>query len=229
MGIRPIARIFGRWINLCIAAYVAMSLAMVCWTFLWPEPELNKIVPADALICLGGGMDKYGVLAESTLNRVDRCVELYRAGLAPVILFTGGTSTFDGPSAAGQMSRYAIAFGLPASAILTENRAHSTLQNALFSLPLIPDAASLIVVTEAFHLPRSWTSIKWAAWELDAQSPSIALVMSEKVRRNRDGSFNKTALFRESIAIWFNALRAIAYSAAKQSGWAEHRLEGLLH
>ena len=117
-------------------------------------------------------MDVYGVLAESTLNRVDRCAELYRAGLAPVILFAGGTSTFDGPSAAGQMSRYAMAFGVPASAILTENRAHSTLQNALFSLPLIPNAAFLIVVTEAFHLPRSWISTKRAAWKLGAQPPA---------------------------------------------------------
>ena len=149
-----------------------MSLAMVCWTFLWPEPDLNTIVPADAIICLGGGMDVYGVLAEFTLNRVDRCAKLYRAGLAHVILFAGGTSTFDGPSAAGQMSRYAMAFGVPASAILTENRAHSTLQNALFSLPLIPNAAFLIVVTEAFHLPRSWISTKRAAWKLGAQPPA---------------------------------------------------------
>ena len=57
----------------------------------------------------------------------------------------------------------------------------------------------------------------------------MTLVLSEKVHRNLDGSFNKTVLFRESIAIWFNALRATSYSAAKQSGWAEHRLEGLLH
>ena len=57
----------------------------------------------------------------------------------------------------------------------------------------------------------------------------MALVMSEKVSRNRDGSFNNNVLFRKNIAFWFNALRAIAYSAAKQSGWAEHRREGLLH
>ena len=84
-------------------------------------------------------------------------------------------------------------------------------------------------MTEAFHLPRSRISSKWATWELGAQSHSMALVMSEKVSRNRDGSFNNNVLFRKNIAFWFNALRAIAYSAAKQSGWAEHRREGLLH
>ena len=40
--------------------------------------------------------------------------------------------------------------------------------------------------------------------EIGRAAPSMTLVLSEKVRRNRNGSFNKTALFCESIAIWFN-------------------------
>lgn len=229
MGIRPLARFFRRWIKRAFAAYAILSLAMLAWTFLWPAPDLDAIAPADAIICLGGGMDAQGVLAEPTLKRVERCAALYNAGLAPMVLFTGGTASPDGPSAAGQMGRYAETLGVPTSAILTEDRAQSTLQNALFSLPLIPDAASLIVVTEAFHLPRSWASIKWAAWELGTLSPAITLVKSQNVRLNPNGHPNKNILVRESIALPFNALRAIAYTTAKQLGWSDSHIDGLLY
>ncbi|MDO6733215.1 YdcF family protein [Octadecabacter sp. 1_MG-2023] len=168
---------------------------------------------ADAIVCLGGGMSSNGTLGAPVLTRIERCVQLYEAGLAPVILFTGGTATPEGVTAGGQMGRYAVGLGLPVSAVVEEGRAQSTLQNALFSLGLIPEARSLIVVTEAFHLPRSWASFHWASWELNQSDVSVALVKSEDVRRDPiTGSVNWNILFRESIAIWFNGLRATAYS-----------------
>lgn len=203
---------------------------MLAWTFLWPGPDTTTIAKADAIICLGGGMDAKGVLAEPTLKRVERCVALHDAGLAPMIIFTGGRATPSGPSAAGQMARYAETLGLTSYAELTENRAQSTLQNALYSLEMIPDANRLIVVTEAFHLPRSWASIKWAAWELGQTSPSITLIMSQDVPRDLStGKPNKNILFRESIAIWFNGIRAVAYSVATRTALAKQPPVNWLH
>ncbi|MBU2993329.1 YdcF family protein [Octadecabacter sp. B2R22] len=190
-----------------------MTAAMLAWTFLWPKSDMADLKQADAIVCLGGGMSSNGTLGAPVLTRIERCVQLYEAGLAPVILFTGGTATPEGVTAGGQMGRYAVGLGLPVSAVVEEGRAQSTLQNALFSLGLIPEARSLIVVTEAFHLPRSWASFHWASWELNQSDVSVALVKSEDVRRDPiTGSVNWNILFRESIAIWFNGLRATAYS-----------------
>jgi uncharacterized SAM-binding protein YcdF (DUF218 family) len=142
-------------------------------------------------------------------------VQLFDAGLAPVIIFSGGIARPTGPSAGAQMGRFAMTRGVPQDGVFAEGLAQSTLQNALFSLPLIPNAERIIIVTEAFHLPRSWASFRWAQWELGHPAKSFTLVMSEDVRRNPlTGDVRWNMLVRESLAIWFNAVRAAAYSVA---------------
>lgn len=230
MGITRRARFTRRLITVGTATYALMTLAMLVWTFLWPDPDISTIGPADAIICLGGGMDARGVLAPSTLKRVDRCVDLHKANLAPAIIFTGGAAAPNGPSAGSQMGRYALSLGLPAHAAIQEQRAQSTLQNALFSYQLLPNPTRLIVVTEAFHLPRAWASLKWAAWETGAPLASLTLVKSENLRRDpATGRLTLSMLARESIAIWFNLARAAAYSVATRAGWAPDGRDAWLH
>jgi uncharacterized SAM-binding protein YcdF (DUF218 family) len=215
MGIRRLARFSGWLFKWGTAAFVVMTLSMLAWTFLWPEPDVRALQPADAIVCMGGSMSADGALAASTLTRVERCVQLFEAGLAPVIIFSGGIARPTGPSAGSQMGRFAVTLGVPQDAVIAEGLAQSTLQNALFSLPLIPNADRIIIVTEAFHLPRSWASFRWARWELGHPATSVTLVMSEDVRRDpATGEIVWTMLVRESLAIWFNAVRAVAYTVA---------------
>lgn len=205
-----------RWlIRWAIALFAIMTMSMVAWTFLWPQPDVRNMRPVHAIVCLGGGMSRDGTLGAPVLTRIERCVQLYEAGLAPSVVFTGGTATDDGITAAHQMGLYAASLGLPVDRIIEEGRAQSTLQNALFTLELVPDAQDFIIVTEAFHLPRSWMSFRWATWELGLKDRSFYLAMSEDVRRDPlSDAVNWTILARESMAIWFNAARAMAYSAA---------------
>ncbi len=210
-----LARLAGWFFRWGIVAFVLMTLSMLAWTFLWPEPDVRALKPADAIVCMGGGMSANGTLSAPTLTRVERCVQLFEARLAPVIIFSGGIARPNGPSAASQMGRFAMTLGLPQNAVIEEGLAQSTLQNALFSLPIIPNAEHIIVVTEAFHLPRSWASFRWARWELDHAAKSFTLVMSEDVRRDPfTGDVKWNILVRESLAIWFNAVRAVAYSVS---------------
>lgn len=223
MGIIRPARFLARLAKLGGVAFVAMTLAMLAWTFLWPEPDVRGMQKADVIICLGAGMDGAGTLDRAALIRVDRCVQLFKAGLAPAIVFSGGIARVDGPNAGAQMALYAQSRGVPAENTVIEGRAQSTLQNALFSLELIPDAQDIILVTEAFHLPRSWASFHWARWETGLPNDkNFQLVMSENVRRDPPQNVvNWLVLVRESLAIWFNAGRALAYSISpsKQLGW----------
>jgi len=160
-------------------------------------------------------MSPDGILAPSVLTRVERCVALYNAGLAPNVVFTGGTARANGPDAGTQMARYAASIGLPIGAAIVEGRAQSTLQNALFTYDALPAADHLILVTEAFHLPRSFASFRWAAWTTGRTAPMIRLVMSEPVRRDVNTSqIHWRILVRESVAIWFNLVRAFGYTLA---------------
>ncbi|MBT8412139.1 MAG: YdcF family protein [Octadecabacter sp.] len=214
MGIIRLARLAGRLFRGALAAYVLTGLAMLGWTSLWPEPDLRNLKAADAIVCLGGGMAPNGTLADAVLTRVERCVQLYQAGLAPVVVFSGGVRRLEGPSAGGQMGRFAVSLGLPEQAVTVEGLAQSTLQNALFTLALAPDAERFIVVTEAFHLPRAWVSFRWAAKVLGLPNRRFDLAMSENVRRvPPDNAVNWHILTRESLAIWFNAGRILAYQA----------------
>ncbi len=212
-----------RWlIKWGLAVFAIMTVSMLAWTFLWPQPDVRSMQPVDAIVCLGGGMSRDGTLAAPVFTRIDRCVQLYEAGLAPIVVFTGGTATTEGITAAHQMGRYAVSLGLPAERVIEEGRAQSTLQNALFTLDMVPDAQDFIIVTEAFHLPRSWMSFRWAAWQMGLKERTFSLVMSENVRHKPvSGAVNWDILARESVAIWFNAARALAYSASpqKQIDW----------
>jgi len=209
-----IIRLFGRLFKWSVLAYAAMTATMLAWTFLWPQPDVRALKSADVIVCLGGGMDARGTLGAGTLTRVERCVQLFEAGLAPAVVFSGGTAGPDSPTAAHQMSLFAQSLGLPADRGIEEGRAQSTLQNALFSLDLVQDATSIIVVTEAFHLPRSWASFVWARWELGLPEKTVTLVMSEPVRKTARGEVSWRILMRESLAIWFNGARAAAYTLA---------------
>jgi hypothetical protein len=66
-----------------------MTLSMLAWTFLWQQPDMRALQSADAIVCMGGGMDTDGTLSAPTLTRVERCVQLFDAGLTPVIVFSG--------------------------------------------------------------------------------------------------------------------------------------------
>jgi len=97
--------------------------------------------------------------------------------------------------------------------VRAEGRSQSTLQNALFTLDMAQDARRLILVTEAFHLPRSWISFHWARRVLGLPEMSFQLVKSENIRTDPvTGEIIWRMLARESLAIWFNGARALAYS-----------------
>lgn len=127
---------------------------------------------------LGSGFEYQNELGIGSLGRVDRCVDLYNAGLAPIVVFIGGIARPDGPNSARQMGLYAQSLGLPAGAVVEEGVAQSTLQNASLILALPDNMDTIILVTEAFHLPSSKASFRWAAWQLGIVQLEITLVMS---------------------------------------------------
>lgn len=183
-----------------------ITLAFVI-SFATLQPFFEPKTPrADLIVVLGGGMSADGTLHSSTTLRVDRGIALFLAGAAPRIHFTGGRHTPNGPAAGDQMAKRAILAGVPKSAITTENASHSTLQNALFSQENTTPAKTILLITEGFHLPRSWISLKLFG------AQKITLIHA---RRFRGGFADSTRMvLRESLAIWFNAARFLIWQAA---------------
>src|SRR5262245_17797586 len=93
------------------------------------SPHLS---PADAIIVLGGGVRRDGVLTTVSRARVERALELYRAGVAPRLIMTGKCGLFlkKPVSEARAMAEFARTRDVPESHILIEDHARDTLGNA---------------------------------------------------------------------------------------------------
>jgi uncharacterized SAM-binding protein YcdF (DUF218 family) len=215
---RFLRRIFRlAWIGVGIFAVTVLTL--LAWSTSAPRLVHAGDTPAEVIVVLGAGMSADGTLHPPTIARVRHGVALYDQGLAPRLHFTGGSARPGGPGAGDQMAALAQALGVPAQAVSTENTSHSTLQNALFSAPGLVGTRHIILVTEGWHLPRSWASFRWAG------SQRISLAMSE-----RFGGFRRamTMIPREAAAIWFNAGRLLLWQAAGWTGVDREDRDGWL-
>ncbi len=110
---------------------------------------------ADVIVVLSGGRYLDGSLNEASLRRTVTGVRLYRQGLAPALLFSGGPCC--GQSASALMARLAMELGVPSSAILLEERSWRTYESAAYTAALLRNhgLGSAILVTSPLHLPRA--------------------------------------------------------------------------
>jgi uncharacterized SAM-binding protein YcdF (DUF218 family) len=198
--VRRLGRLIGAGLLLWLATF-GFVLAV---QFLWPR-TLATPAPAEAIFCLGAGIAG-GAADASSAGRAETCAALQAAGAAPVVVFTGyGVPTL---SAAEAMADIARAEGVPENAILIEPAAQSTLQNAAFGLALLDAPPErVVVVSDAFHLPRAWVIFRVLG------VPDVALRATRP-----DATPDLTTMLRwclrESVAIWFNVARLGAYGAA---------------
>lgn len=112
-----------------------------------------------AIVILGYGLNPDGTMQTILRRRVltGLAVAQFFPG-APVIV-TGGNPR-NGRTEAGQMRNMLVLLGFPASRIIVEDRANSTVQNARFSVPLAQQAGAsgIILVTSSTHQDRADTN-----------------------------------------------------------------------
>jgi uncharacterized SAM-binding protein YcdF (DUF218 family) len=121
----------------------------------------------DAIVVLGSPADADGNPTPTMLARVSEGVREYERGVAPRVVFTGGSSR--NPYAeADVMANAAAAQGIPPSAIFVETKAKDTIQNACYSKRLMADHGwrSAEIVSSKYQLPRaslifSRTGLEW--------------------------------------------------------------------
>lgn len=98
--------------------------------------------PSDVIIVLSGGG-----------GRVEQGAALYTQKYTPYLMFSRANER---GSSAGDMLETALSLHIPQDAILTENEALSTYQNAQLTLPIMQQHGfnSAIVVSSDFHMRR---------------------------------------------------------------------------
>jgi uncharacterized SAM-binding protein YcdF (DUF218 family) len=217
----PLFRFLRRLIAWIVVIYISTFVFVAGFATLQPYWEPTDI-KADLIIVLGGGMSPKGTLHTSSTVRVDRGTQLFLAGVAPRIHFTGGLASPNAPSAGHQMAARSIADGVPEIATSFEGKSYSTLQNALFSKPDWQGAKHIVLVTEGFHLPRSWATFK----AFGAQK--ITLVHARRFRGDRIKAGIRLTV-REALAVWFNAARLIVWQVAEFTSMSQVDRDALLY
>ena len=120
---------------------------------------------ADAIVVLSTGrVTAPGPEAVSEWTDADRFfggVALWRAGKAPLLVFTGGWVPWDpeAPPEGDVLAEYAFGMGVPRDQILTTGRVFNTAEEAVAVAALLKSRPAgpprIILVTSAFHVPRA--------------------------------------------------------------------------
>lgn len=111
--------------------------------------------PADAIVVLGAAQYD-GRPSPVFKARLDHAIDLYRAGLAPHFVVTGGKAVGDRTTEAAAARAYAMANGVRASAILVEDQARTTIQSIRGVRDVLADAGlrTAIFVSDRQHMLR---------------------------------------------------------------------------
>ena len=125
--------------------------------------DITKVSKADAIVVLGG-MFNYvktetgGRNEWSDPDRFFGGVELFKAGKSNQIIFTGAKMPWadkEQETEGESLKKYAIEMGVPDSAIKISGLVTTTEDESKEVRKLLPTSNNIILVTSAFHMPRS--------------------------------------------------------------------------
>jgi uncharacterized SAM-binding protein YcdF (DUF218 family) len=128
----------------------------------------DPTTPFDAIAVLGAALNPDGSPTPALIRRVEHGVARFGQGCAPRILFVGGYGPPTRPrpprTEARVMAELARSRGVPADAVVLEEVSTRTLENAACTAQMMRRAgwSRVLVVTDAFHLPRALLCFRWA-------------------------------------------------------------------
>ena len=138
-----------------LLAYFAVTTALVArWMGKDERPR------ADAIVVLGAAQYD-GRPSAIYQARLEHALDLYRGGVAPLLVFTGGKEPGDRYTEGGSGARWAVEHGVPAGAVLAEEHSRTTYQNlagakrALARRPGVGARPRVVVVSDPFHMYRA--------------------------------------------------------------------------
>jgi uncharacterized SAM-binding protein YcdF (DUF218 family) len=116
------------------------------------RPALRQ---ADVILVLGAAQYN-GRPSPVFKSRLDHALTLYRRGLAPLIIFTGGVGEGDTVSEAEVGRRYARLAGVPDSAMLVERHGLTSAESmgAAAAMMRMRDLRRALAVSDSYHMLR---------------------------------------------------------------------------
>lgn len=129
----------------------------------------NQLPQAEAIVVLGGStksqfFPRPGVDLSEEGDRVLYGAELYKQGLAPIIIVSGGRIAWRGSGSpeSKDMAEILTQVGVPSRAIIEESNSYNTHDNAVNVKQILQSRGikNILLVTSAMHMPRSLAIFK---------------------------------------------------------------------
>ena len=138
-----------------VALVGAVAVTAYATFRIWDQGEHDERRAADAIVVLGAA-EYDGRPSPVFRARLDHAVSLYRAGLAPVLVVTGGKAAGDRTTEAAVAREFAIAEGVPSGSILVEDRGRTTLESLRTVGQMLRDrgARDVVFVSDRTHMLR---------------------------------------------------------------------------
>jgi SanA protein len=184
LGLAAGGFLFCTIINACITSSTASQITSVA--------ELRS---AQAVLLLGARVYADGRVSHIVEDRIITAVEVYRAGKAEKILVSGdhGTRYYD---EVNTIKKKLLAAGIPEEDIFLDHAGFRT-YDSLYRAKAVFQAASLIIVTQGFHLDRAL----YAANQFGISAQGVAADR----RRYRDARWYAVREFLANVAMFFQA------------------------
>jgi uncharacterized SAM-binding protein YcdF (DUF218 family) len=138
-------------------ALVLVWIPLIAFIFYITIPSGNThATQFDTLLVLGYPANPDGTPSPEQRQRVREAVRQYRAGVAPVMILSGG-AVHNQFVEADVMARLAESSGVPSRAIVEERRARDTIQNVEYSTEIMHERGwhSVEAITSAYHERRA--------------------------------------------------------------------------
>ena len=144
-------------------------------------------------------------------DRMWHATRLYKEGLAPIIIISGGRSPglesrSDIQTEAQAMRLFLLDMGIPDSAMILEDQARTTRENASLTKGIIKDGA-VALVTSAFHMPRALKNylhegLNASAYPTDFQVSPETSVLWARLLPNGGSLNNSEMALKEYLALF---------------------------
>ncbi|OQS15501.1 hypothetical protein B0T36_09605 [Nocardia donostiensis] len=145
-----------------------------------PNPLPALVGPQTGIVVLGYGLLPDGSLRPELVNRLTAAwIQSIASPFSPIVV-TGGNPR-NGITEAEAMRNWLVGRGVPATRIHVENRAGSTVMNAVYSTHLLRDigATSAVVVTSPNHIRRAVADFLVAGSHVVGATTSLEQLVSQ--------------------------------------------------
>ena len=169
------------------SAFTPLSNALNYWFS--TQPALRN---GDVIVVLGSGIHAHGLLSERSMSHTLHGIDLWRRGLAPLLLFSGPRYA-NGPSEAKARELLARQLGLPTERVLLDSGGRTTRGEAQSIRTALERrrAHRILLITDARHLRRAGIAFQHAGFEVvpapapdylaSASSPQARLQLTRRI------------------------------------------------